>query len=857
MLPLRIFLSIRSSLGEYSSSVHRDLESVLIAWKQIYSESITGILQVGFNRLDSSSLEWIAKRFPGKILLSAPAKYIFEKVGKCSANEAGLIEGVPFFVAISGWGYETILESAEALENHSPRPSIPSNITFTGTSAWLNEFKSQYPDEMKFFVSNGIVDDQTYIEKENILSDKSRYFAGAFRFRYLLNSINPESPQEILSISPPWVLDCSLDRISLTVRCSNILVRLGLAKVSDLRKYPDYQLVKIKGFGRKSLVDLANSLSEAIGVFSDPQYSEDKKVKVPHADDLLIQRHFRSFTECLDKVFAEFEEQKAFIMHCRMGFVAECKTLQEIGDYIGISRERVRQIEQSVCLSVRTKPVWKEKVEASIKNMLSERESGLPLVGLEVIDPWFIGVDKLVTAFEYVLENFCQREISLIRTQSDIFVSTISQVEWDAALERACQLLEGGVSQEWTQSVALQMIRPLLTDRGKELGRELFLAASEDAFFSAEKSVVDPVLVGFGRKVDAYVEAVLMESDRPLHYSEIAERVAAKGRVMDPKSAHISAQRTSFLFGRGTYGLLKHFKFSDAEAEEIVLLAEELISSNPERQWHCSEICEFICEKDPVFSDRLNFYLVNVALFRSKTLNNLGRLVWTGGSTRLQTTADRIDRIEAVEALLMDAGRPMTTEEIRERILVDRGLGRFFQIFQEGNLVRLAHGLWGLLDRDIPFTKEDRGSISDALHKELVASQRGIHHSEVHGIILKRTGIDTTMVDEFMVFAIAKKTGLFKVLSGGYLCLTEWESAQRLKPLDAVRTLFETTPGGELSMKDLKAGVSKLIGRDVQNGSLYVPLESIGAKFNESTGLWHVSELDSVSEVSATGELSE
>lgn len=857
MFPLRIFLFIRNSSGEYSSSVHRDLESVLAAWKQSYSESITGILQVGFNRIDSSSFEGIAKQLPGKILLSAPAKYIFEKVGRCASSEAGSIDGVPFYIATSGWGYEANLDSVEAFDNGDLPLSIPSNFNFVGTSAWLNEFNSQYSEEMKSLIANGIVDDQTYFEKENRLSDKYRYLAGAFRFRCLLDSIDLESPQAVLSISPPWVLDCPINRISLTVRCNNILVRLGVKKVSELRKYPDYQLVKIKGFGRKSLVDLANSLREAVGDFSDNQSSEANPGQAPTVDDILLQRHFRSFTECLDKVFGEFEEQKAFVVHCRMGFVAECKTFQEIGDYVGLTRERVRQIELSVCQSVQAKPVWKEKVVSSIKNILSERESGLPLVGLEVIDPWFTGVDKLVTAFEYVLENFCQGEISLIRTKSDIFVSTISQAEWDSALENACQLLEDGVSQEWPHSVAFQMIRPLLSDRGKELGRELFFAASEDAFFSSDKNPADPILVGFGRKVDAYVEAVLMESDRPLHYSKIAEKVSAKGRDLDPKSAHISAQRTSFLFGRGTYGLLKHFSFTDAEAEEMVLLAEELISSNPERQWHSSEICDFICEKDLAFSDRLNFYLVNIALLRSKTLNNLGRLVWTGGSTRPQTTADRIDRIEAVEALLMDAGRPMTTDEIRERILVDRGLGRYFQIFQEGNLVRLAHGLWGLLDRDIPFTKEDRKSMADALKKELVDRQKGIHHSEVQGIILERTGIDTTMVDEFMVFAIAKKSGLFKILSGGYLCLTEWESAQRLKPLDAVRTLFETACGRELSMKDLKAGVSKLIGRDVPNGSLYVPLETIGAKFNETTGCWHISELDSISEVSTTGELLE
>lgn len=65
------------------------------------------------------------------------------------------------------------------------------------------------------------------------------------------------------------------------------------------------------------------------------------------------------------------------------------------------------------------------------------------------------------------------------------------------------------------------------------------------------------MLVSYGRGAEALVEAVLSESDRPLHYSEIPQRIAERyGKDVDVRRVNNAAHDVALLYGRGFYGLL-------------------------------------------------------------------------------------------------------------------------------------------------------------------------------------------------------------------------------------------------------------------------------------------------------------
>ena len=69
-------------------------------------------------------------------------------------------------------------------------------------------------------------------------------------------------------------------------------------------------------------------------------------------DDQLMQE---SLNKKVDQLLEDLSEREAKILKMRFGFFGEVKTLEEIGKEIGLSRERVRQIEKRAQLKLKTK----------------------------------------------------------------------------------------------------------------------------------------------------------------------------------------------------------------------------------------------------------------------------------------------------------------------------------------------------------------------------------------------------------------------------------------------------------------------------------------------------------------------
>ena len=69
-------------------------------------------------------------------------------------------------------------------------------------------------------------------------------------------------------------------------------------------------------------------------------------------DDQLMQE---SLNKKVDQLLEDLLEREAKILKMRFGFFGEVKTLEEIGKEIGLSRERVRQIEKRAKLKLKTK----------------------------------------------------------------------------------------------------------------------------------------------------------------------------------------------------------------------------------------------------------------------------------------------------------------------------------------------------------------------------------------------------------------------------------------------------------------------------------------------------------------------
>lgn len=882
MQTLRAFLLIRQAREEWTISVHRDLESLLATWQPFEDQNgITGIVHVGFGRPDTRAFEETAERYPGRMLLTASARFALGSLGDCAPQAAGEADHLPLYVALSGWGYTTKAdELGLAQVPNTSIPALPTRDTyrddqinwptqFEGEALlepsecslnWVQGLSSINPELLAIANNAGIVDEKSYFEREQMLDAAHRARLGYCRLRILLGLKDYQNPIEISRFAPPWLLTRSIPSLGFSIRAQNALMAAGIHRVVDIaRLSPPKGLLGLPNFGQKTYHDVAKALMAALHkgpmgaadtLFTITQVpenpsdvdtedwgsSEELKVNAARA---LVQKS--TFVEILEEAIKGLPKGRDFIIKRRMGFDGRHSTLQEIADIVGVTRERIRQIEGYAVRTLSDLPLWSAAVAPKIEAMLTGRTEPLPLLGLDVLDPWFRGIEDIPEPFDYCLKHFCGGCLSLIRVSNQIFVSLLTPAEWNEAVDQGEKILEAAVGQNWRISHTRSMIDGLLSGKGEELRPELWATVTPHALFS-HVDEGEPVLVAYGRGVEQLIEAILADSDRPLHYTEIARKIAERfGRPIEARYAHAATNRVGLLYGRGTYGLLKHFPLSDDEADLVVAETEHLIeSSKVGRQWHCNGICEALAERGVDFEGRLNPYVANIALQRSKSLAYLGRLVWTAAADRKLTSADRIDVHQAIASLLRDEGRPMNYREIREKLVKERGLSDYFQIFPGDLLIRLGPGIWGLLDRDLPLTESDQETVFDEIEEILRQRQSGLHVTEIMGALTKTREL-TKQIDGTTLIALAQRAGRMRVSFGQYIYLPEWGGPRRMQLADAIRTALERSQNG-LRAQELVEAASALIGRPINPQNIYGPLSAIGAEWSEKTGRWFLAD---------------
>lgn len=336
---------------------------------------------------------------------------------------------------------------------------------------------------------------------------------------------------------------------------------------------------------------------------------------------------------------------------------------------------------------------------------------------------------------------------------------------------------------------------------------------------------------GYGRGAEQFVEAVLDASERPLHYTEIVERLSEReGRPIEIRRAHNAAAEVGHLLGRGIYGTDRHLPLNLNELAGLAEAAEDIMSSaGSERQWHASELFAALIDEGLVLPEGVTQYVVDVALKKRGTLRSLGRMVWTLPSGGEGETC-RIDIRQAVIAAVQAAGRPLRADEIRQRLIAIRGVGESFQIFANDPLVRVG-GLWGLNDRDLPVKRAEQSLLLDRLAADLRDRGKGLHTSELENYL----GAD---LDGKTILSLAAADGRFRVSPGQYLYLTDWGTPRRESVSQALVRILAAAPGA-IPFEEIVRRVEPNIGRTCERTAVSAALQAIDACM-DAEGRWRL-----------------
>lgn len=812
--PIRAFMMIRGGPDDWTVSVCRDLEAVLDAWTTNNHSERTGVLHIGFDRPPSRAFETAAHAHPGRLLVTAAAKYGLPQGYDASANPIDYIENLPIHLGTRGWGY--VVDDAELPAEPMLRTPPPRR----DASGWVASFLDLRPDLADALSQVGIFDDASYLEAESGLPWEPRYKTGVFRFRAIIGD-QDHDPCAIARAAPPWLRERLIETIDFSVRVANVFATQDVRTVADIQKFDLSQLLRIPNFGRKSANDLKGSL---LGALEDGPCNVNAKIERAGAESLRVELH---------RTLATLEERERDILTRRMGLGRPSETLQTIADDYDITRERIRQIESKIIKRLIREAYWDDLLTGKLDALLLGREFPLPVLGVEAIDKWFAGVSEWPDALRYILTNFCGDRVGIVQIDGVDYFGFLQQTDWEMALGEAGRILNYGVGEKWTEDHCKAVINPLIKESAREF-RGLFCEKAAKYCHFAEDGKGQRALVAYGRGADQVVEAVLSDADRPLHYSEIAERASVRqGRPIDVRRAHNAAATVGILLARGTYGLEKHIDFSIEESDLIREEAESVVLAGPKgRQWHCAEIFSALLERD-IPAASLDKYKVDFLLRESRALQRLGRMTWVEADQDMGAVSDRIDIRRAIISLVQEAGRPLKTGEIHQRLIALRGVNATFQIGAVDPLIRLGTGLWGLNDRDLPIKRDDQAALIEDLVMTLHKKASGIHVSEIETIVPQAwPGLTAKMI-----FGLASLDERLRVGAGQYLYLTEWGSPRRETLLEAVRhVLCEATEA--LNLESIAALTERRLDRGQLKGGVSACLQSLDASFDPINRTW-------------------
>ena len=646
----------------------------------------------------------------------------------------------------------------------------------------------------------------------------AKWIRNVFRAHQLIGA-NYDDPCELARAAPPWLAEWDVTTLDLPLRVIHVFRTSEINTVRDLADWSSNALLMQPNFGQKSLKDTLQALNTALN---------EGRLRIATAVDTNEPSHL--LTE-IRRSLLSFSDRDRDILVRRLGFETIPETLQRIADDYNVTRERIRQVEVRTTAKWIRKSYWNDILEQKVTRLLIGRVVPLPVAGVEAIDPWFRGVPSDLKFFRDLVQTACKGRIHFVDIGGLCYFSLMDQEYWIRLVSEAKALLSSGVGQEWTEEYAYSLVQSLLSETSREFGQLLWDKSSRFCYFSTGLDG-SRVLTSYGRGADPLVEAVLAESDTPLHYTKIAERANVReGKSLDPRRAHSAAASVGFLFARGTYGLARHVSFSADQMLQVRTEAEEIICADGSgRQWHTSEILSELSGRLNDGFEGLDKYVLDIALSKSEILNPLGKMTWveTGQDTHDGT---RIDIHQAVISLVKAAGHPLSTNEIKECLRVVRGISEFFQISPIDPLVRMKPGVWGINDRDVPLSREDQRELVEELVRKLEAAQSGFHTSELCNVLSLRD----CPLDAFLSIAIPDQR-LRKGLDQ-YVYLTEWGDSRRETIRHAVFTVLEKA-GKPLTLEEILALVERRVGRKCEMQVVSHTVQALEAEFNEVTGEW-------------------
>lgn len=730
----------------------------------------------------------------------------------------------------------------------------PTHSRNASADAWIIA-ASNVPGFAANFDTLRVTSDLDYVVLRNSLSPSIRDSFDIFRLRFLVENSAPHPderslPVEAFAATPEGFRALPASLLPLSVRAVNCL-RIGrLETLGQIADRGSMGLARIPNCGKKTRLEIAGALWDAAGTWlidrfgsadAEPSLSQTHSVDATQAAVARDFTQMRSLNIALRMSIDRLPTRSRDIVSGRLGLSGAVLTLGDLGTRLGVTRERVRQLEASSFKYSLAHERWPLKLQEALLRILSTRTEPAWLVWFPMLDPFFEGFEFGECALERVIDTFGGNGVHCFKIDGVAVCARISGEDYEVLRLAFQDTIKSLVGKRPTRLEIEIIAESLAMNAGvRELRGELVKNLAPLCHFARPPGVEDEVLVAFGRGVDQIVVKVLEESEGPLHYGEVHRRAQlCTNSDLEIRRVHNALNQPGvFLFGRGTFGLRRHLNADSDEIAAVQDAAEEVVlSGDPDRQWHADEILEQLPFDSSAGRRVFTPYDLNIILSASKRVRYLNRMVWVADSSSHRDSTDRIDIAQACARLLREAGRPLTRMEILEQLRDWRGTGRHFQLHGSPDVVSISPGVWGLRGRDLPLSAGEVASILDTLHHCLITTGKGLHQSEL-SCALANDGLRLADdVDSYWILSLAGTDARFRVFYGGYVGLGGWPDSRRLT-LSAAGRMLAQTLSQPVPADELRAMLSDLLGRETGRADAVGAARGAGFTFDRDSDLW-------------------
>lgn len=145
------------------------------------------------------------------------------------------------------------------------------------------------------------------------------------------------------------VLNTSIEELGLSARTINALGRANLKTIKDIIELGLHALHERENLGRKTIEDIKNAISML------------NKTQIHAIEEI-------SFSEALDRIFIAVTPKYLSIIKARFGYDdGKYRTLEEIRNSVGVTRERVRQIITKAIKRIKIKPYSSKALQSLVE----------------------------------------------------------------------------------------------------------------------------------------------------------------------------------------------------------------------------------------------------------------------------------------------------------------------------------------------------------------------------------------------------------------------------------------------------------------------------------------------------------